>query len=343
MATSIRTPITGRRAALAPLLIAAGVVLVTDLATKQWALQHLAGIDLPVAGRLHLTIVHNDGLAWGMHAGGFGLQITAVLTVALVALVGQVCEPLMAIDALAPLALGLLLGAGAANLLDALIAPAGVVDFIAYTRASGDTSVLNVADLFAAVGFVLLARTAFCLLLAMRESALETRTAPLSVPRAVRPVHLVPTLARPRLIVSLGHAFAAMCAFVWLYSLAIVWTPDAGRTAPSTMLCAVAVFAASFVASQGWSWLTARRQLSIDPAVAEAASPRLEIVVDRERVRDFERPTSRVRRRPAAAAGERVVLDGSLAVSPMPEDGATSRTGLSPLTRDERDREVRSE
>ena len=55
---------------------------------------------------------------------------------------------------------------------------------------------------------------------------------------------------RDRLLVSAGHALLAMCAFVWLYSMAVALTPDAGRSAPNSLLCGIGVFAVAFLASQ---------------------------------------------------------------------------------------------
>jgi hypothetical protein len=56
-----------------------------------------------------------------------------------------------------------------------------------------------------------------------------------------------------------------MCGFVWLYSMAIALTPDAGRSAPNSLLCGVGVFALTFVASQARLRLTSRRVLEHAP------------------------------------------------------------------------------
>jgi hypothetical protein len=53
-----------------------------------------------------------------------------------------------------------------------------------------------------------------------------------------------------------------MCGFVWLYSMAIAFTPDAGRAAPNGLLCGVGVFAIAFVTSQAWLRLGDRRVLA---------------------------------------------------------------------------------
>ena len=64
---------------------------------------------------------------------------------------------------------------------------------------------------------------------------------------------------RDRMLLSAGHALLAMCAFVWLYSMALALTPDAGRSAPNSLLCGVGVFAIAFVASQARLRLADRR------------------------------------------------------------------------------------
>lgn len=97
---------------------------------------------------------------------------------------------------------------------------------------------------------------------------------------------------RERLIVSGGHALLAMCGFVWLYSMAIAFTPDAGRSAPNSLLCGVAVFALVFAASSLRLHIADRR-------IAES-------------LRELRRAT----------AIERVVLDGSFAVAPLDGVGA---------------------
>ena len=43
-------------------------------------------------------------------------------------------------------------------------------------------------------------------------------------------------------------ALVIACSFILLYSLAIVWLPDAGRSAPSALLLALGVFGTVFVA-----------------------------------------------------------------------------------------------
>jgi len=70
---------------------------------------------------------------------------------------------------------------------------------------------------------------------------------------------------RDRLLVSAGHAMLAMCAFVWLYSMAVALTPDAGRSAPNSLLCGIGVFAVAFVASQARLRVLDRRFAMLQP------------------------------------------------------------------------------
>ena len=229
------------------LAAAASLVFIADFATKQWALRTLSSApDATPALGWHFTIVNNTRLAGGLTTGGLELPVTAVLTTIVAVLVLRVCRQLTAIDSAAPAALGLVLGSGAANLADALIPPQGVVDFIAFTGAGGGTMSFNIADLALIVGL------AFCLRMTWRIA--ETMRGKIR-----RPAHLTTAgngrfrgalPMRDRLLVSAGHALFAMCGFIWLYSMAIALTPDAGRSAPNSLLCGVGVFAVVFAASR---------------------------------------------------------------------------------------------
>jgi lipoprotein signal peptidase len=274
-----------RTTALQRLGIVGSLVFIADFASKQWALQHLPGSgDRALATGFHLAVVNNTRLAWGLETGGIELQLTAIVTVALAAMVVRICDQLTEVDGRAPAMLGLLLGAGAANLADALVPPHGVVDFIAFTSSVGDTTTFNVADLALGAGLALSIRTAWLIIQTMRG-----RRVVRVVPQPLRglPVLTGAPLMRQRLVVSGGHALLAMCAFVWLYSMLIVWTPDAGRSAPNSLLCGVGVFAIAFLVSQARLRVTLRRQQMPSAVVVAGLS----------------RPV------------ERLVLDGSLAMA----------------------------
>jgi hypothetical protein len=157
--------------------------------------------------------------------------------------------------------LGLLVGAGAANLADALIPPHGVVDFIAFTTREGITTSFNIADVILAIGLALSIRSMWRIVLAIRgrvPASLRGRT----------PAGVGSPLMRDRMLVSGGHALLAMCAFIWLYSMALAWTPDAGRSAPNSLLCGVGVFAVAFLVSQARLRVAERSAPSLDVSLA---------------------------------------------------------------------------
>ena len=234
----------------------ASLVFLADFAAKQWALGVLAAeSDRSPALGWHLAIVNNTRLAGGLQSAGLELPVTAILTTIVVVLVVRVCRPLAAVDASAPITLGLLVGAGAANLADALIPPYGVLDFIALTTPTGATTSFNLADIVLAFGLVLCLRTMWCIAQTMRgrmTPGLRGRHAQLHGAFSMR----------NRALVSGGHALLAMCAFVWLYSMAVAWTPDAGQSAPNSLLCGVGVFAVTFLVSQARMRIADRRLIA---------------------------------------------------------------------------------
>jgi lipoprotein signal peptidase len=255
----------------------AGVVFVADFASKQWALRHFDGTERSLATGWHLAVINNTHLGWGLGSSESALPLTVVLTLAIAALVLRICHQLTAVDPDAPVMLGLLVGSGAANLADALIPPHGVVDFIGFTTNAGLTTSFNVADVMLAVGLVLSLRSMWRIIGAIRGRVLAR-------PRRRTPARMGALLMRDRLLVSGGHALLAMCAFIWLYSMALAWTSDAGRSAPNSILCGVGVFAVAFLLSQARMRALERRA----PASAGALA--------------------------ANRLVERVVLDGSLPV-----------------------------
>jgi lipoprotein signal peptidase len=252
------------------LALAASLVFIADFSTKQWALRSLDGEgDRWFGSGWHLAVVNNTHLAGGRAAAGLELPLTIVLTIVVTVLMVRVCRPLAAVDPGAPAILGLLLGSGAANLADALIPPRGVVDFIAFTGSAGDTTSFNIADVALVIGLGLCLRTMWRIGQTMRGRQRPRLT-------SYRPFSGVLPM-RDRLLVSAGHALLAMCAFVWLYSMAIAFTPDAGASAPNSLLCGVGVFALAFVASQAGLRVLDRRF-----ATTQASSRRIleRVVID---------------------------------------------------------------
>lgn len=257
-----------RRGPIDRLAITASLVFIADFASKQWALRALGNGDRPIGAGWHLAVVNNTRLAGGLEAGGFELPITALLTAIVALLIVLVCRQLTTIDGSAPTALGLLAGAGAANFADALRPPHGVVDFIAFSGSRGETS-FNVADVLFAIGLALCLRTIWRLALTLRGRVPARRQSRLA------PFSGVPLMS-DRVLLAAGHGLLAMCGFMWLYSLAIAFTPDAGRSAPNSLLCGVGVFAIAFLASRARQRLIDRRLL-VGP---RTASPFERVVLD---------------------------------------------------------------
>ena len=240
------------------LAVAASLVFIADFSTKQWALRSLdAEGDRWFGAGWHLAVINNTHLAGGTAGAGLELPLTIALTFVVALLVLRICRQLAAIDASAPAILGVLVGSGAANLADALIPPRGVVDFIAFTGQAGDTISFNLADAALVVGLGLSLRTMWRIAQTIRGRPRPRLTSNRSSSGALS--------MRDRLLVSAGHAMLAMCAFVWLYSMAVALTPDAGRSAPNSLLCGIGVFAVAFVASQARLRILDRRYAMLQP------------------------------------------------------------------------------
>ncbi len=135
-----------RRVALG--LLAAGLVLAADQASKQWVLH---GLDLPGRGSvavvpgLDLTMVWNQGVTFGLFRAGtqLGAVLLAAVAVAVVAVLLAWLR--RAENALVATALGAVAGGAVGNILDRLRYGA-VVDFIHAHAGGWSWYVFNVAD-----------------------------------------------------------------------------------------------------------------------------------------------------------------------------------------------------
>jgi lipoprotein signal peptidase len=164
-----------RRAPFVALAATAAGVVVVDGMSKTLALHLLPTLDVASTRLLRLGVLHNGDLAWGLSAGAESAAISAVVALVIACLSLTVREALIAYDRVAPVMLGLLVGAGIANAADALTPPAGVVDWIAIGAGSG--LVFNLADVAVLVGMGLWARTVWRLVSAVgRERVMSSRT-----------------------------------------------------------------------------------------------------------------------------------------------------------------------
>jgi lipoprotein signal peptidase len=159
-----------RRSPLIPLARLATLVAIGDLMTKQVAVLWVGTLEPRVSTAIMFGVVHNDKGAFGLSVGDYTWELSLALTLAAIALIVPVAKDLSRIDDRAPAALGLIAGGAIGNLVSLLVSPAGVVDFIALQRADGAGIVLNVADVAAYAGVVMLMRTAAKVVRAIRQN-----------------------------------------------------------------------------------------------------------------------------------------------------------------------------
>ncbi|MBK8249101.1 MAG: signal peptidase II [Gemmatimonadetes bacterium] len=144
-----------------------------DLSSKALADRFLSGSDVDILPWLHLHVVHNLQGAFGWSAGAYTWQLNLALTMCAVVFVFPVARDLARVDARSPQALGLIVGGALGNLASLVGPPAGVADFIALQVRPGHAIVLNLADIAAYLGLVLIMRTGFRLVGAIRAEARE--------------------------------------------------------------------------------------------------------------------------------------------------------------------------
>ena len=133
--------------------LVAGVVVAIDQATKTWALEELADGPIDLVWTLRLNLSFNSGAAFGVGEGLAPLLIAGAVAIMVVlagfsrSLTGR----------LPTLALGMVLGGAAGNLVDRLIRDhdGAVVDFIDLQW----WPIFNVADMAIVGGAILLVLT----------------------------------------------------------------------------------------------------------------------------------------------------------------------------------------
>jgi lipoprotein signal peptidase len=148
------------------LLVAAGDYLTKDVASRV-----LAGDTTVFSHWLRFAVVHNPSGAFGFSAGAYTWQLNLALTLAAIALVLPVARDLARVDRTAPRSLGLIVGGALGNLVSLVNSPHGVVDFIDLRFSDSFGLVVNVADVAAYVGLALIVRTAFRIVVELRQTA----------------------------------------------------------------------------------------------------------------------------------------------------------------------------
>lgn len=162
--------LTDRNRPLGILARVALLVAAVDLLTKAAASRVVDG-EIVLTEGLRLAVVHNDAAAFGWSIGAYTWQLNLALTLGAIVFIIPVSRELARVDAMAPRALGLIVGGALGNLASLVSSPQGVLDFISVAVGSSTELVLNVADLAAYLGLALIARTAFLIVAELRRVA----------------------------------------------------------------------------------------------------------------------------------------------------------------------------
>ena len=138
---------------------AAAVVVVLDAITKYLAELHLgSGAMVRVLGdwvRLHL--VYNRGAAFGLHLGDYSRWIFLAIAIIAVVVLYRMSREAAPGDRFRQLALGLVAGGAAGNLIDRIRSSRGVVDFLDVGIGALRWPTFNVADIAVSCGAIALA------------------------------------------------------------------------------------------------------------------------------------------------------------------------------------------
>lgn len=139
--------------------ITALVILATDLATKLLVQATFAhGQARTVAGEwFQLRLVYNPGAAFGLSLGEYSRWIFLAIAAVAVVLLWRMARTTPVADWFRLLALGLVTGGAAGNLIDRLRSPLGVVDFLDLGLGAMRWPTFNVADMGVSCGAVALA------------------------------------------------------------------------------------------------------------------------------------------------------------------------------------------
>lgn len=136
------------------------VLVAADRLTKYLAVESLRPRLVPheVWGDfLRWTLVYNPGAAFGIHAGPYSRWIFMALTVAALVILRNLYLSTQPGDRWRVLAIALVTAGALGNLIDRIISPNGVVDFIDVGLGDRRWPTFNVADMAVSTGAILLA------------------------------------------------------------------------------------------------------------------------------------------------------------------------------------------
>ena len=139
--------------------VIAGVVVLVDLLTKLLVQASFAhGQARQVAGEwFQLRLVYNPGAAFGLSLGAYSRWIFLAIALVAVVLLWRMARNTPATDRFRLVALGLVAGGAAGNLIDRIRSPIGVVDFLDLGLGALRWPTFNVADMGVSCGAIALA------------------------------------------------------------------------------------------------------------------------------------------------------------------------------------------
>ncbi|HEX5438727.1 MAG TPA: signal peptidase II [Gemmatimonadaceae bacterium] len=136
------------------------VVVALDVITKLWAQTALLPQRIPrevLGDWVRLTLVYNPGAAFGLYLGSYSRVIFLVLTAVALVILGRLYATTRPGHVARIVAIGLVCGGAIGNLIDRVISPRGVVDFLDLGIRDMRWPTFNVADIAVTTGALLLA------------------------------------------------------------------------------------------------------------------------------------------------------------------------------------------
>ncbi len=151
-------PVTSRLSKWWTVCSIAGAVVLLDASTKGWIQEAFRpGESVPVVGdAVRFTYVLNPGVAFGFHVGAYSRPVFTALAVVALVVIGFLLRATPHHQRGRLAALAMVAGGALGNLLDRVLGPGGVVDFMDVGLGAVRWPVFNVADVGVTVGAVLL-------------------------------------------------------------------------------------------------------------------------------------------------------------------------------------------
>jgi signal peptidase II len=138
---------------------AAAIIVVLDAITKYLAERALGGgaVVRVIGDWVRLHLVHNRGAAFGLHLGEYSRWIFLAIAIVAVVVLYRMSREAAPGDRFRQLALGLVAGGAAGNLIDRIRSSRGVVDFLDVGIGTLRWPTFNVADIAVSCGAIALA------------------------------------------------------------------------------------------------------------------------------------------------------------------------------------------